>query len=69
MAAAIIAAVVIITITVITTIAITAKLYLRAKSITLLPIIYIPIVKVVGFIVYTNLISLKELLKNYTVNT
>jgi hypothetical protein len=45
-----------------------AKLYLKAKSVTLLPIIYILIIKIVG-LVYINIIFLKKLLKRYIVNT
>jgi len=68
-AVAIIIAVVITITTVITITAVTAKLCLRAKSVTLLPIIYIPTIKVIGLIICTNFIFLKELLRSYIVNT
>jgi hypothetical protein len=61
--------VVITIIVVITMIAITAKSYLRAKSATLLLVISILVIKVVGLVVYTSLISLKESLRGCVVNT
>jgi hypothetical protein len=49
--------------------AVTAESCLRAKSVTLLLVINIPAIEVVGLVVYTSLISLKESLKGYVVNT
>jgi hypothetical protein len=66
--AAIIAAVVIIITAVIIIITVMAELCLRAESATLLPVISVPAIKVVGFIIYTSLIFLKELLRDYAVN-
>jgi hypothetical protein len=61
-----VAVVIIITI-VITIMAIIAELCLKAKSITLLPVISILIIKIVG-LVYINIVFLKKLLKSYIVN-
>jgi hypothetical protein len=45
-----------------------AKLYLKAKSTTLLLVINILVIKVVGLI-YINIIFLKKSLRGYIVNT
>jgi hypothetical protein len=67
-AAAITAAVVITMVAVITIIVVTAKLCLRSKSVTLLPIIYILMIKIVCLVIYTSFVFLKELLKGCVVN-
>jgi hypothetical protein len=61
-------AVVITMIAVITMMAIMAELYLKAKSITLLLIICIPIIEIVCLIIYTNFVFLKESLRGYIVD-